>query len=131
MCCKDLWYLEVDKPAAPSRVSLVKAGTHSLEVNWTGSPSVQTYILQIQKYNLPPSAVSNPPKPTAAPVATPVAGAVTPKPSQPVVSPVTSPTTPPVTKVAVATVSQNVVPKLVSPVVRGKFKANFNKKLVM
>ncbi|XP_060536875.1 host cell factor 2 isoform X2 [Cylas formicarius] len=53
VCCKDLWYLEVDKPPAPSRVSLVKAGTHSLEVNWTGSSSVSTYVLQIQKYDLP------------------------------------------------------------------------------
>lgn len=47
VCCKDLWYLEVDRPPAPSRVSLVKAGTHSLEVNWTGSPFVQSYVLQV------------------------------------------------------------------------------------
>ncbi|RZB40520.1 host cell factor 2, partial [Asbolus verrucosus] len=46
VCCKDMWYLEVDRPAPPSRVSLVKAGTHSLEVNWNGSPSIQMYILQ-------------------------------------------------------------------------------------
>ncbi|XP_072402823.1 host cell factor-like [Diabrotica undecimpunctata] len=58
VCCKDLWYLDVDKPPAPSRVSLVKAGTHNLEVNWTGALSVQTYILQIQKYDLPPPAAS-------------------------------------------------------------------------
>ncbi|KAL1493016.1 hypothetical protein ABEB36_011161 [Hypothenemus hampei] len=60
VCCKDLWYLEVEKPPAPSRVSLVKAGTHSLEVNWTGTPSVQTYILQIQKYDLPPTTGQTP-----------------------------------------------------------------------
>lgn len=60
VCCKDLWYLEVDKPPAPSRVSLVKAGTHSLEVNWTGSPSVHTYVLQIQKYDLPPTQTPAP-----------------------------------------------------------------------
>lgn len=52
MCCKDLWYLEVDRPPAPSRVSLVKAGTHSLEVNWTGSPSVNTYVLQVINFVL-------------------------------------------------------------------------------
>ncbi|CAH0562216.1 unnamed protein product [Brassicogethes aeneus] len=63
VCCKDLWYLEIDKPPAPSRVSLVKAATSSLEVNWTGSPSVRCYILQIQKYDLPPPA-ANTPKPT-------------------------------------------------------------------
>lgn len=60
VCCKDLWFLEVDRPPAPSRVSLVKAGTHSLEVNWTGSPSVQTYVLQIQKYDLPPAVAQTP-----------------------------------------------------------------------
>ncbi|KAF7273748.1 hypothetical protein GWI33_013567 [Rhynchophorus ferrugineus] len=60
VCCKDLWYLEVDRPPAPSRVSLVKAGTHSLEVNWTGSPSVNTYVLQIQKYDLPPMVAQTP-----------------------------------------------------------------------
>lgn len=47
VCCKDMWYLEVDRPAPPSRVSLVKAGTHSLEVNWNSSPSTQVYILQV------------------------------------------------------------------------------------
>lgn len=47
VCCKDLWYLEVNKPPPPSRVSLVKAATQSLEVNWTGSPSVRAYILQV------------------------------------------------------------------------------------
>jgi host cell factor len=96
VCCKDMWYLEVDRPAPPSRVSLVKAGTHSLEVNWNGSPSIQMYILQIQKYDLPtPSSASNlasKPVPAvppllASPKATPVAKvppAVT-QPKQPIV----------------------------------------------
>lgn len=110
----------MDKPAAPSRVSLVKAGTQSLEVSWSGSPSVQTYILQIQKYNLPPTAVNNSPKAPVAPAAAPVAVTPTPKPSSATtIPPVTNPTTQPVAKVTAATVSQN-VPKLVSPVVRGK-----------
>uniref|UniRef100_A0A6P7G2J2 Host cell factor 2-like n=1 Tax=Diabrotica virgifera virgifera TaxID=50390 RepID=A0A6P7G2J2_DIAVI len=54
VCCKDLWYIDVDKPPAPSRVSLVKAGINNLEVNWTGAISVHTYILQIQKCEIPP-----------------------------------------------------------------------------
>ncbi|CAG9829592.1 unnamed protein product [Diabrotica balteata] len=54
VCCKDLWYIDVDKPPAPGRVSLVKAGTHNLEVNWTGAISVHTYILQIQKCEIHP-----------------------------------------------------------------------------
>ena len=32
VCCKDLWYLETERPAAPCRVQLVRASTHSLEV---------------------------------------------------------------------------------------------------
>ncbi|XP_050313887.1 host cell factor 1 [Anthonomus grandis grandis] len=67
VCCKDLWYLEVDRPSAPSRVSLVKAGTHSLEVNWTGSPSVPIYVLQIQKYDIPPTITPSP-KPSPTPI---------------------------------------------------------------
>lgn len=59
VCCKDLWYLEVEKPPAPGRVSLVKAGTHALEVNWNASPASQTYILQIQKYDIPPTTTAN------------------------------------------------------------------------
>lgn len=60
MCCKDLWFLEVDRPQPPGRVSLVKAATHTLEVNWTLSPSVQQYVLQVQKYDIPstPTKVS-------------------------------------------------------------------------
>lgn len=117
VCCKDLWYLEVDKPPAPSRVSLVKAGTQSLEVNWSGSPSVQTYILQIQKYILPPSATNTPSKATTVQPTAAVAATV--KPNQTTAPPLTSPTAQPVAKVATATVAQAAVPKLVSPVVRG------------
>lgn len=86
VCCKDLWYLEVDKPPTPGRVALVKAGTHSLEVNWTGSPATQMYILQIQKYDLPP-APGLTPKPI-----TPAAPATQPRPV--LLSPKATPATP-------------------------------------
>uniref|UniRef100_A0A5F9CI43 Host cell factor 1 n=1 Tax=Oryctolagus cuniculus TaxID=9986 RepID=A0A5F9CI43_RABIT len=32
VCCKDLWYLETEKPPPPARVQLVRANTNSLEV---------------------------------------------------------------------------------------------------
>ncbi|EEB16668.1 hypothetical protein, conserved [Pediculus humanus corporis] len=66
VCCKDLWFLEAEKPAAPGRVQLVRAMTNSLEVNWTPSPNADSYILQIQKYDMPPA-----PAPVATPVSTP------------------------------------------------------------
>lgn len=32
VCCKDLWFLETEKPPAPTRVQLVRAATNTLEV---------------------------------------------------------------------------------------------------
>lgn len=60
VCCKDLWYLEVCKPTAPARVQLVRASTQSLEVSWAATPSAQAYILQVQKYDVPPASVAFP-----------------------------------------------------------------------
>uniref|UniRef100_A0A182K858 Host cell factor Kelch-repeats domain-containing protein n=1 Tax=Anopheles christyi TaxID=43041 RepID=A0A182K858_9DIPT len=62
VCCKDLWYLEVERPATASRVQLVRASTHSLEVCWQAVPSASFYILEVQKI---PQA---PPPPPPAPV---------------------------------------------------------------
>ena len=61
MCCKDLWYLETEKPSAPGRVQLVRASTHSLEVCWGGVPTADAYLLQVQKYDMPPTATAAPP----------------------------------------------------------------------
>lgn len=55
VCCKDLWYLEVDLPLAPGRVQLVRAMTNSLEVNWTPTPNADSYLVQIDKYEMPPA----------------------------------------------------------------------------
>ncbi|CAG9829594.1 unnamed protein product [Diabrotica balteata] len=117
VCCKDLWYLDVDKPPAPSRVSLVKAGTHTLEVNWTGALSVQTYILQIQKYDLPPPAASKIPA-TTAPVIP--ALAAVPKASAPVQTSSLQPA--PTIKTTTST-NQVHSPKIISPIAaRGPVK---------
>ncbi|KAF8766626.1 Host cell factor 1 like protein [Argiope bruennichi] len=56
VCCKDLWFLETDKPPAPCRVQLIRASTNSLEVHWTPLPTADSYVLQIQKYDMPPSS---------------------------------------------------------------------------
>ena len=53
VCCNDLWFLETEIPPAPTRVQLVRAGTTSLELQWTSIPSADCYLLQIQQYNLP------------------------------------------------------------------------------
>ena len=55
VCCKDLWYLETEKPPAPGRVQLVRASTHSLEVCWGSVPQADAYLLQVQKYDMPPT----------------------------------------------------------------------------
>ncbi|XP_067399269.1 host cell factor 1 isoform X2 [Emydura macquarii macquarii] len=88
VCCKDLWYLETEKPPPPSRVQLVRANTNSLEVSWGAVPTADTYLLQLQKYDIPaatspapapvPSVPVNPPKSPA-----PAAAAPTPPASQP------------------------------------------------
>uniref|UniRef100_A0A4W5LWA8 Host cell factor 1 n=1 Tax=Hucho hucho TaxID=62062 RepID=A0A4W5LWA8_9TELE len=53
VCCKDLWYLETERPHAPSRVQLVRANTNSLEVSWGAVSTADTYLLQLQKYDIP------------------------------------------------------------------------------
>ncbi len=58
VCCKDLWYLETERPPAPGRVQLVRASTHSLEVCWGSVPTADAYVLQIQKYDMPPGATT-------------------------------------------------------------------------
>ncbi|EDO49657.1 predicted protein, partial [Nematostella vectensis] len=55
VCCKDLWFLETEKPPAPSRVQLVRASTTTLEVCWGSVSTADAYILQLQKYELPPA----------------------------------------------------------------------------
>ncbi|XP_060109185.1 LOW QUALITY PROTEIN: host cell factor 1 [Heteronotia binoei] len=87
VCCKDLWYLETEKPPPPSRVQLVRANTNSLEVSWGSVPTADSYLLQLQKYDIPaattpaanpvPSVPVNPPK-SPAPAAAAPASAVQP-----------------------------------------------------
>ncbi|KAK4805143.1 hypothetical protein QYF61_004934 [Mycteria americana] len=81
VCCKDLWYLETERPPAPARVQLVRANTTSLEVSWGPVPTADSYLLQLQKYEIPaaaspapapvPSVPANPPKSPAPAAAAP------------------------------------------------------------
>uniref|UniRef100_W5KGE4 Host cell factor 1 n=1 Tax=Astyanax mexicanus TaxID=7994 RepID=W5KGE4_ASTMX len=64
VCCKDLWYLETDRPHAPSRVQLVRANTSSLEVSWGAVPTADTYLLQLQKYDIPAATAATSPNVT-------------------------------------------------------------------
>ncbi|XP_041047251.1 host cell factor 1-like isoform X1 [Carcharodon carcharias] len=58
VCCKDLWYLETEKPHAPGKVQLVRASTNSLEVSWGSIPTADSYLLQLQKYDVPTAAAA-------------------------------------------------------------------------
>lgn len=62
-----------EKPPAPSRVQLVRASTNALEVCWGAVPTADAYLLQLQKYDLPPSQTATP---TATPTSNPLAKAV-------------------------------------------------------
>uniref|UniRef100_A0A673JJJ6 Host cell factor 1 n=1 Tax=Sinocyclocheilus rhinocerous TaxID=307959 RepID=A0A673JJJ6_9TELE len=50
-----------DRPQPPSRVQLVRANTNSLEVSWGAVPTADTYLLQLQKYDIPAATAATSP----------------------------------------------------------------------
>ncbi|XP_023302584.2 host cell factor-like [Lucilia cuprina] len=66
VCCKDLWYLEVDRPLYAVKVALVRASTHALEICWPATTFASAYELQIQKIEPPTGIVKVNPSPGAA-----------------------------------------------------------------
>ncbi|RXM29922.1 Host cell factor 2 [Acipenser ruthenus] len=58
VCCKDLWYLETEKPSTPSPVFLVKATLKSLHVAWHPLPAAESYLLQLQPEPTAPASPS-------------------------------------------------------------------------
>lgn len=55
-----LSFTSSERPHAPARVQLVRANTNSLEVSWGAVSTADTYLLQLQKYDIPatPAAAS-------------------------------------------------------------------------
>ncbi|KAM3674417.1 host cell factor 2 isoform 1-T1 [Ammospiza maritima maritima] len=47
VCCKDLWYLDTERPLAPSQVQLIRATTNSFQLKWDEVPTVEGYLLQL------------------------------------------------------------------------------------
>lgn len=105
VCFKDLWFLETEKPPAPSRVQLVRASTNTLEVCWGSVPTADSYLLQLQKYDLPPAQ-------TVTPAAVPMTNTLT--------------KTQPTTTQSQPTIIRAAAPATVSPSVRQKTPVTVN-----
>ncbi|KFQ26891.1 Host cell factor 2, partial [Merops nubicus] len=60
VCCKDLWYLDTEKPPAPSQVQLIRATTNSFQVKWDEVPTVEGYLLQLHADSPLPSVAGVP-----------------------------------------------------------------------
>ncbi|XP_036433525.1 host cell factor 2 [Colossoma macropomum] len=64
VCCKDLWYLETEKPSIPAPVFLVKSTISMLHVAWRPILAAECYLLQLQSVTpspAPPTGASDSP----------------------------------------------------------------------
>ncbi|KFW84335.1 Host cell factor 2, partial [Manacus vitellinus] len=60
VCCKDLWYLDTEKPLAPSQVQLIRATTNSFQLKWDEVPTVEGYLLQLHADSPVPPVAGTP-----------------------------------------------------------------------
>ncbi|VDN25941.1 unnamed protein product [Gongylonema pulchrum] len=54
-----MWYLETDKPDAPSSIDFQRSEEGDLKVFWTGVPTAETYLLQLRKCAEKPDRAGN------------------------------------------------------------------------
>uniref|UniRef100_H3AEW0 Host cell factor C2 n=1 Tax=Latimeria chalumnae TaxID=7897 RepID=H3AEW0_LATCH len=54
VCCKDMWYLDTEKPPAPSQVELVRSTIDSIQVKWGEVLTAEAYLLQLQSDSIVP-----------------------------------------------------------------------------
>lgn len=69
VCCYLCTCLSSERPCAPSRVQLVRANTSSLEVSWGPSQTADTYLLQLQRYDIPTTSAASSPASITTPTA--------------------------------------------------------------
>ncbi|XP_055683439.1 host cell factor 1-like [Lutzomyia longipalpis] len=79
VCCKDLWYLEVEVPPQVPKLQVRSLGQEKMEATWSAVPTAKWYILEIERIpDPPPPPKVEPPKVTLAkapeivPVAAPI-----------------------------------------------------------